>query len=117
MVHIKRAYEPAGSKDGFRVLVDRLWPRGRKKSQLRLDAWLKELGPSTQLRKEFGHNPKRWPWFQSEYKKELRSPEAREKIAELAARAKRGNVTLVYGARDEEHNNAVVLERVIKKKT
>lgn len=115
MIQIKRAYETVSKKDGYRVLVDRLWPRGIKKETLALDAWFKELAPSTELRKEFGHDPKKWKSFQAQYKKELRSPEAKEKILFLIKTAKNSNLTLLYGARDEAHNNAVVLKSMIEK--
>lgn len=113
MLRIKRAYEPATKDDGYRVLIDRLWPRGITKSKLPLDEWARELAPSTELRQSFGHDSSRWKDFRSQYQMELRAPEARKAIASLVARARRGRVTLVYSARDEEHNNAVVLKTVI----
>ena len=116
MLQIKRAYEPPTKKDGYRVLIDRLWPRGIKKENLPLDAWMKELAPSSELRKEFGHNPDRWMDFQKKYERELRSPEARESIWRLAMLAKRRTVTLIYSARDEAHNDAVVLQKIIHRK-
>lgn len=109
MVQIKRAYEPAQKSDGYRVLVDRLWPRGLRKEALSLDAWEKDLAPSDALRKWFGHDPGRWPEFVARYREELRQGQARELLSELARRAAHGTVTLVYSARDTEHNNAVVL--------
>lgn len=115
MIQIKRAYEPTSRKDGYRVLVDRLWPRGIKKENLPLDAWLKDLAPSSELRKQFGHDPKGWDQFKAEYRKQLRDPAAREKIAELAKLAHERTVTLIFGARDEKHNNAVVLKALIKR--
>lgn len=113
MVKIKRAYEPAKRQDGYRVLVDRLWPRGIRKDELEIDEWAKELAPSTELRKSFGHDPKKWREFQAKYLKELRAPEPQEKIRELAKRASKETVTLVYSAHDDEHNNAVVLLSVL----
>ena len=113
MIKTKRAYESAEKKDGYRVLIDGLWPRGIRKSNLVLNEWAKELAPSAELRKSFGHDPARWKEFRTKYQMELRAPEAREKIAGLAKRARRLAVTLVYSARDEEHNNAVVLKRVL----
>lgn len=110
---LKRAYEAATRTDGYRVLIDRLWPRGKKKNDLDLDEWAKELAPSNELRKQFGHDPERWREFVKRYRNELKSPELRAKIRELAAKAKRGTVTLVYSARDEEHNNAVVFKDLI----
>lgn len=115
MIKVKRAYEPARKQDGYRVLIDRLWPRGVRKEELEIDEWAKELAPSTELRKAFGHDPSKWREFQSRYRKELRSPVAQEKIRELAGRAARGTVTLVYSAHDEKHNNAVVLASLLNR--
>lgn len=115
MVELKRAYDDASRSDGYRVLIDRLWPRGIKKTDLVLDEWAKVLAPSTELRRGFGHDPKLWPMFQARYKAELHSDEAEEKLNELAVRAKKGKVTLVYSARDTEHNDAVVLKTVIER--
>jgi uncharacterized protein YeaO (DUF488 family) len=109
MVRIKRAYEEPERTDGYRVLVDRLWPRGVKKEALELDAWAKDLAPSPDLRRWFGHEPDRFHEFARRYATELRAPQARTLLADLAHRAAVGTVTLVYGARDEEHNGAVVL--------
>lgn len=117
MIKMKRAYESAKKTDGHRVLIDRLWPRGITKSKLILDEWAKELAPSTELRKAFGHDPSRWENFRKQYQMELRAPEARRKIESLSARAKRSSVTLVYSARDEEHNDAVVLKNMIERTT
>lgn len=113
MIKIKRTYEPALKDDGFRVLIDRLWPRGIKKSKLNFDQWSKELAPSTELRKAFGHDPAKWKQFQNKYRAELRSPAARKEIDALAKRARKFNVTLLYSAKDEEHNDAVVLKDVL----
>jgi uncharacterized protein YeaO (DUF488 family) len=113
MIKIKRAYEPAVKGDGYRVLVDRLWPRGIKKSDLVLAEWTKDLAPSSELRKSFGHDPARWKEFRARYLRELRAPTARDKLEALAKRARRSTVTLVYSARDEEHNDAVVLKDVL----
>ena len=105
---VKRAYEPAVPADGYRVLVDRLWPRGLKKETAALDLWIKELAPSTELRQWFGHEPSRWEGFRHRYASEL------DGLAEywrpLLARAARQRVSLLYGARDDEHNNAVALK-------
>jgi uncharacterized protein YeaO (DUF488 family) len=114
-IAIKRAYEAAGAKDGHRILVDRVWPRGVTKDELHLEGWYRDLAPSTQLRKWFGHDPERWPEFQKRYLSELRRADLRERLDELAKLAKRGKVTLVYGARDEEHNQAVVLRDYLKR--
>lgn len=115
MIKIKRAYEPAGKSDGYRVLIDRLWPRGIKKASLPLDEWIKELAPSAELRKSFGHDPARWKEFQARYRLELRKAEARRKLEDLAERALTSTVTLVYSARDEKHNNAVVLKSLLER--
>ncbi len=108
-VRIKRAYEPASDGDGYRALVDRLWPRGVSKEKAHLDAWVKDIAPSTELRRWFGHDPERWDEFERRYRAELAEPERRHLVGELAARATHGPVTLIYGARDTAHNEAVVL--------
>ncbi len=113
MLKLKRAYEPAQRGDGFRVLVDRLWPRGVSKAKAKFDLWLKDVGPSTQLRKWFGHDPKRWKGFVSRYNKELKSKVDDFKM--LKAKSKRGTVTLIYGARDREHNEALVIKKKVEK--
>jgi uncharacterized protein YeaO (DUF488 family) len=113
MVKIKRVYEPASKADGYRVLVERLWPRGVTKRRARLDEWLKDVAPSPRLRVWFGHDPKRWPGFQKRYRAELRR--AQLAIRGLRARATRRTVTLVYAARDERHNGAVVLRDYLKR--
>jgi uncharacterized protein YeaO (DUF488 family) len=109
MLRLKRAYETAASGDGHRVLVERLWPRGLRKADAHIDEWLRDVAPSHELRRWFGHDPHRFSEFRERYKKELRSEPARSAVAELARRAARGTVTLVYSAHDEAHNNAVVL--------
>lgn len=114
-IAVKRAYEAPAAKDGRRILVDRVWPRGVGKEELRLDGWYRELAPSTPLRKWFGHDPERWAGFQKRYLAELRRAELREPLDELAKLGKRGKVTLVYGARDEEHNQAIVLRDYLKR--
>ncbi len=114
MVRTKRAYEKPARGDGYRVLVDRLWPRGVKREAARLDQWAKDLAPSTALREWFGHDPARFGEFVRRYHAELRAEPARALLAELEARAARGTVTLVYGARDEEHNGAAVLRDAIE---
>jgi uncharacterized protein YeaO (DUF488 family) len=115
-VSIKRAYEEAAASDGRRVLVDRVWPRGRTKDELRIDRWERELAPSTALRKWFGHDPARWDEFAERYRKELSGEDKRSRIDELASEARAGKVTLVYGARDEQHNQAVVLRSLIEQR-
>jgi uncharacterized protein YeaO (DUF488 family) len=112
-VRLKRAYEPAASSDGYRVLVDRLWPRGVSRRRARLDEWDRELAPSPELRKWFGHQPERFAEFRRRYLDELSSH--RERIAELRRHARQGTLTLVYSARDAEHNDAVVLAEVIRR--
>ncbi len=110
----KRVYEPADPDDGFRVLVDRVWPRGLKKEQVRADLWLKEVAPSTALRKWFGHQPGKWEPFQQRYFTEL--DEHQEAVATLVERASQGRLTLLYSARDVEHNQAVALKRYLLKR-
>jgi uncharacterized protein YeaO (DUF488 family) len=112
-IRLKRAYEPASASDGYRVLVDRLWPRGVSKTRARLDAWEKELAPSAELREWFGHEPNRFAAFRRRYIRELRSE--RPRLTQLRRRAKRGTVTLVYSAHDSEHNDAVVLAEVLRR--
>jgi len=109
MIQIKRAYEAARAQDGYRVLVERLWPRGVRKADLRLDTWLKDVAPSPELRRWFGHDPARWREFAARYRRELRRSPAADALAELVRRASVEKVTLVYAARDEAHNSAVVL--------
>jgi uncharacterized protein YeaO (DUF488 family) len=113
MVRIKRAYEQSSPEDGYRVLVDRLWPRGVKKEALRLDLWAKDLAPSPPLREWFGHDPAKFRTFARRYRVELRAAAAQALLADLGRRAIRGTVTLVYGARDAEHNDAIVLQELI----
>jgi uncharacterized protein YeaO (DUF488 family) len=110
-IDLKRAYEPAAPEDDERYLVDRLWPRGVKKDALRLAGWLKEVAPSNALRRWFGHDPARWTEFRRRYLEELRSHEAT--LRPLRDALKRGTVTLVYSAHDEEHNQAVVLREFL----
>ena len=108
-VRLQRAYDDPTPGDGHRVLVDRVWPRGRTKEQLRLDAWARDLGPSTELRRWFGHDPARWEEFERRYHAELAEPHRAQALDDLAERARRGPLTLVYGARDTEHNQARVI--------
>jgi uncharacterized protein YeaO (DUF488 family) len=107
---IKRVYEPAADADGFRVLVDRLWPRGVKKENAKIDLWAKDISPSGALRREFHGHPEHWQKFVVAYAKELAREPAASAARDLLAHRKRGPVTLLYAARDEEHNNAVVLK-------
>lgn len=110
---MKRAYEPASRDDGTRVLVDRVWPRGLTKAKAAIDQWMKDVAPSTELRQWFGHDPERWTEFRRRYRAELaRRPDL---LKELRAIARDGRLTLVYSARDEQHNQAVVLrERLMR---
>jgi uncharacterized protein YeaO (DUF488 family) len=108
-VRLQRAYDDPQPDDGHRVLVDRVWPRGRTKAELRLDAWARDLGPSTGLRKWFGHDPARWTEFQTRYHAELAEPVRAQALDALATIARSGRVTIVYGARDREHNQAQVI--------
>lgn len=110
-LRLKRAYEPAEPDDGVRILVDRLWPRGVSKAKAALDDWIKEIAPSTGLRKWFGHDPARWSEFQHRYRAELRGQSAA--LDRIRAQARTGVVTLVYSAHDEQHNDAVVLRAVL----
>lgn len=111
-VQIKRIYEPAAADDGYRVLVDRLWPRGVSRERARLDEWARTLAPSDTLRKWFGHAPERFEEFCSRYRTELAGHG--EAIEELRGRAETGRLTLVYAARDPEHNNAAVLAGLLR---
>ena len=109
----KRAYTEPAPGDGFRILIDRLWPRGIGKEKARIDLWLKDVAPSTELRKWFGHDPAKWPGFQRRYREEL--GQKQEQLATIKAQARKTPVTLVYGAKDEEHNDAVVLLQLLKR--
>ena len=110
-LRLKRAYEPAAADDGIRILVDRLWPRGVSKAKAALDDWMKDIAPSAELREWFGHDPQRWPEFQRRYRSELAQHGA--DLDRIRALAKARTVTLVYGARDEAHNDAVVLREAL----
>lgn len=112
MIKLKRAYDPPEQADGFRVLVDRIWPRGVKKEELALDLWLKEVAPSSSLRKWFGHDPHKWPEFRLRYEAELK--EKGELIASLKEKSDQDTLTLVFSAKDVEHNNAVALKRYLE---
>jgi uncharacterized protein YeaO (DUF488 family) len=115
MIATKRAYEPASRRDGYRVLIDGLWPRGVSKAKANLDAWEKDVAPSRELREWYGHDPAKWPEFRRRYTRELRAPAARAILKDLARRAKRGRVTLVYASRAAEISDVAVLERILKK--
>jgi uncharacterized protein YeaO (DUF488 family) len=106
-IQIKRAYEESSSRDGTRILVDRLWPRGLTKKEAHIDLWLKDIAPSSELRTWFGHDPAKWQEFRSRYRSELQDKS--ELLASILERAQDGAVTLVYAAKDEKHNHALVL--------
>lgn len=109
---LKRVYEPSDKNDGTRILVDRLWPRGMTKAKAGVDIWLKELAPSAELRKWFGHDPDKWTEFKKRYRAELEEND--EQLARLREEIKKGTVTLLYGAKDEEHNDAVALAEFLR---
>ncbi len=113
-IRLKRVYEPPVPEDGFRVLVDRLWARGVKKAEARIDWWLKEIAPSNELRNWFQHDPDKWEEFQERYFQELE--QRPELIAQLSAKAREGTITLVYAARNEQFNNARALKLYLDKK-
>ena len=112
MIKLKRVYENPSPKDGLRVLVERLWPRGLTKERAAVDLWLKDVAPSSELRKWFGHDPARWEQFQERYRQELR--EKKDVVQILRQKGKEGTVTLVYAARDEDHNGALALIRFLQ---
>lgn len=113
-IRTKRVYEPASPSDGTRVLVDRIWPRGLRKEDAALSLWLKEIAPSTTLRKWYGHDPQRWPEFKTRYEKELAG--RRTELEELMRLARAGPVTLLYAAHDGERSNAEVLKRYVSRR-
>ena len=112
MIQLKRAYEKPSRNDGARILVERLWPRGLTREKVALDLWLKDVAPSPGLRKWFGHDPAKWKQFEQRYWKELRA--RKEAVALLRRKSKRGTITLVYAARDEEHNGALALKEFLE---
>ena len=112
-LRLKRVYEPPTTADGYRVLIDRLWPRGVSKKRARLDAWVPQIAPSEELRRWFGHEPRRFAEFKRRYADELQRQ--RPRLTELRRRARREPVTLLYAARDGEHNDAVVLAEVLRR--
>lgn len=113
-ITIKRVYEEPSKEDGERILIDRLWPRGLTKEKAKIGLWLKEIAPSTELRKWFGHDPSKWNEFKKRYIAEIK--ENKDVLAQLEGQLKDGKITLVYGAKDEEHNDAVVLKEYLEKK-
>lgn len=113
-IHCKRAYEKPAPNDGYRLLIDRIWPRGVSKEDLKIDEWNKELAPSDELRKWFDHDPKKWAAFYQKYHHELRENMPKEIQLALRKKAKTSGLTLVYGAKDEAHNNAVALKMYLQ---
>ena len=113
VIKVKRIYQAADQKDGFRILVDRIWPRGLTKEAARIDLWLKDLAPSTPLRKWFGHDPALWDEFRKRYFAEL--DQTPGPVEQILSKAKKKQVTLLFGAKDEEHNNAVALKQYLDK--
>ena len=113
-VKLKRAYEPPAADDGTRILIDRLWPRGVTKERAAIDQWMKDISPSTELRKWFGHDPARWDEFRRRYAKEVH--QHAELLDQLRSLAREGPITLVYSAHDEKHNDAVELRELILRK-
>jgi uncharacterized protein YeaO (DUF488 family) len=114
MIKIKRVYEKPSPADGLRVLVERLWPRGLSKDRAAVDVWLKEVAPSTELRKWFGHDPAKWEEFQKRYFKQLAANDS--PVKQLKQKGRKGTITLVYAARDEQHNGALALKRFLEGK-
>jgi uncharacterized protein YeaO (DUF488 family) len=115
-VNIRRAYDQPGVRDGVRILVDALWPRGVKKADLKISAWEKSIAPSKALRAWYGHDPAKWPEFRKRYRAELAESPRSEALGRLVNMAKPGSLTLVFGARDAEHSNAAVIAEVIQAK-
>ena len=113
-IDLKRVYDPPATSDGRRILVDRIWPRGITKADLQIDAWLKDLAPSTELRKWFGHDPAKWDEFRERYAGELE--QRSEALEELVEKARAGRLTLVFSAKDTEHNNAVALKAHLERR-
>jgi len=112
MLKVKRVYDPPAAEDGYRILVDRLWPRGIPRA--RVDEWRRDLAPSDALRRWFGHDPSRWDEFRRRYRAELEASGKIEDLRDIARRARRGTVTLLFGTREVEHNNAVALREIIE---
>ncbi|MFW1665627.1 DUF488 domain-containing protein [Acinetobacter ursingii] len=113
MIRIKRAYDDPTTNDGLRILVDRIWPRGLSKEKAHLAKWLKEIAPSTELRQWFNHDPEKWQEFQHKYTLELRHNAALHELEQLAHQQ---TITLIYAAKDTQHNNAVVLQQILSEK-
>lgn len=113
-VEMKRAYEKPKASDGIRILVDRLWPRGVKKSDAKIDEWMKELAPSDALRKWYGHRPDRWKEFSLRYRKELHDPAYQASLHRIRSLAQKKHITLIFAAKDRDHCNALVLMEVLR---
>ena len=111
MLRMKRAYDPPSEDDGFRILVDRIWPRGMSRDQIQIDLWLKDVAPSNELRRWFGHDPSRWDEFKERYHQELADKD--DLIDQISEKVSSGDVTLVFGAKDEKLNNAVALKEYL----
>jgi uncharacterized protein YeaO (DUF488 family) len=114
MIHLKRAYDKPSAEDGARILVERLWPRGLTKARAALDLWVKDVGPSPELRKWFGHDPARWKQFKQRYWEELK--DKTEDVDALRRKAREGRVTFIYAAHDEQHNGALALKEFIEQR-
>src|SRR5690349_1979630 len=115
-VNIRRAYDKPGARDGTRILVDGLWPRGVTKADLKISAWEKAIAPSRELRDWYGHDPEKWPEFRKRYRQELKESPRKEVLDRLIALARQGNLTLGFGARDAEHSNAAAIAEAIRAK-
>jgi uncharacterized protein YeaO (DUF488 family) len=115
-VNIRRAYDKPGARDGVRILVDGLWPRGLNKADLKINAWEKSIAPSRELRSWYGHDPEKWPEFRKRYRKELKEAPRKEVLDRLISMARKGTLTLVFGARDADRSNAAVIGEVIRAK-
>jgi len=113
MIEIERVYDEKERSNGYRILVDRLWPRGLKKEDVKADLWLKEVAPSSELRKWFGHDPEKWKEFKRRYFRELK--DRQDELDVIRSHAKKGDVVLLYGARDAEHNHALALKEYLSK--
>src|SRR5215470_1721721 len=116
VLQVKRVYAPASADDGMRVLVDRLWPRGISKEKAKIDLWMKDVAPSDALRKRFHGHPDQWRDFKTAYAKELAQDPAQSRVQELRKQLGKTTITLLYAARDEEHNNAVALKQLLPRK-
>ena len=114
MIHLKRAYERSSAEDGMRILVERLWPRGLTKARAAVDLWIKDVAPSPELRKWFGHDPARWQQFKHRYWNELKNK--KDDVDVLRRKAREGKVTFIYAAHDEEHNGALALKKFIERR-